>query len=88
MSGPNASDYIAGWAFKHPCAWNYNDCTRWFRTVAEDNQLDPDTINLQAFQGITGPSLVQMGSIDFLARDPVYGQLWYNAIRKILDRRE
>ena len=76
------------WMSKHPCAWNNADCLRWFRSVSEDNNWNFSQIDLKDLRFVNGSSLVQMGVMDFISRDPVHGVLWYNAIRKILNERK
>jgi hypothetical protein len=65
------------WTTKSVRQWASNDVVCWIISVANDNHLNTEEIDMSRFREIDGPTLYKMSKADFMSIESQCGEILY-----------
>jgi hypothetical protein len=71
------------WTTKSVKQWASVDVLWWIISVANDNHLKPEEINMSRFSGIDGSTLYKMSEADFVSMESQYGKFLYPILQRL-----
>ncbi|KJH43386.1 Ets-domain protein [Dictyocaulus viviparus] len=75
---------LARFRVKDPVEWLVDDVVSWMLDVAKRHGIPFEEMNMHKFANLTGQQLIAMSEQNFVDRDPIWGPLIYNELRKNL----
>jgi hypothetical protein len=71
------------WTTKSVRQWASDDVLCWIISVANDNYLKPEDIDMSRFKAIDGTTLYKMSEADFVAMESQYGEVLYSFLQRL-----
>ncbi|XP_069678224.1 ETS-related transcription factor Elf-5-like isoform X2 [Periplaneta americana] len=78
-----AGTLTTDWKEKSVLQWESKDIMFWIISVARENDLNPDDINISQFNDLDGTTLFTMLEEDFTMRENKYGRLLFSAMQQL-----
>ena len=82
-----SSDTLVTWQSRHPKNWTGSDIVSWLYWLSLKLKPEEQTvINGEAFNTLSGSDMYKMTMADFMTKDPVNGQRFYNEFQQLINK--